>query len=157
MNDDPLRGQVREYIRQNRDRYTVEALRARLVGDGVPAEVVDEVLAETEGSPYLGPPAFSAPPAARRWSPLRIFLVVLGSLVLNLGVGGGVLALGLYTESIVPVLIAPLVVAAEIAAAVVYARRDHSVSLGIALGLVATPVAAAVLPLGFCVYLLSQY
>lgn len=154
--DDELLARVREYIAQNRMIYSVEALRARLIKDGVPPEVVDRVLIEPPQSPYLGPSPAAAPETSRRWSPGKIVGIVAGTVVLNLLLGAGIVSLVVWTELPWFGILAPVVVGAEIAYAVVYSKRNPSVTVGLVLAVVLTPVAVVILLLGACLLLIAS-
>jgi len=149
MYDEALLQQIRDYLRQHGGTYTTAALRERLIRDGVPAGAVDQVLSEPQGSPYLGPPP---PPAATqsRWNAKVFFAVLVLSVVVNLLVAGGALALAIQTNNGASFLVIPAALVAEIAAAVVYARKNTSVTVALVVALALSPVIAGVLLLGAC-------
>ncbi len=164
MDDEALLEQIRAYIRQHRATYTLEALRDRLIRDGAPPEAVGRVLVEmTEGpqpppsSPYLGP-APSPPPPATRWSFKTIFGLIVAVVVANLAGLGLSLWLAFSTElELLFYLVAGGGLVAEVIGVVVFASRNRSVSLGLLLGIVATPLVVGLLLLGTCLYIISQY
>ncbi len=151
--DEELLNRIREYVRQNMGTYTPEALRDRLIRDGAPAEAVDRVISETRGSPYYGPPPVPMPPASPA-RPLRasiVLLVITAGIVVNLAVAAGALFLAIQFNSALPWILCPLAVAAEIAGAIAYGRKSPSVTVGLVVGLVLTPIVAVVLLLGACI------
>ena len=50
MDDEHVLDEIREYVRQNRETYTRDAMRQRLVADGMPAEAVDRIIDEEEAA-----------------------------------------------------------------------------------------------------------
>jgi hypothetical protein len=149
MYDEALLQQIRDYLNQNRGTYTIEALRERLIRDGVPARAVDQVLAEPQPA-YGGPPP-QPPASASRWNAKVFFAVLVLSVVVNLLVGGGALALAIQVNNGAPFLLVPAALVAEIAAAVVYARKNTSVTVALVVALALSPVIAGVLLLGACI------
>ena len=150
MYDEALLQQIRDYLRQNGATYTTAALRERLIRDGVPAGAVDQVLAESQGSPYLGPAPQMAPASRSPWSVKTFFGVLVASVVVNLAVGGGTCLLAAWANNGSPFILAALAIVAEVVAAVVYARKNTSVTVALVVALAMTPVVAFVLLLGAC-------
>jgi hypothetical protein len=157
MYDDVLLERIRDYLRANQATYTLEALRERLVADGAPPDAVDRVIAEMRASPYYGPaPAgASAVVPDSRWNVKKFFAVLAGVTTLNvLGVAGAA-ALSFATESAWAFgAVGLLALAAEIAAAVVYAKKNTTVTVALVVAIVLTPVVVGVLLAGACIAIL---
>lgn len=148
--DDDLYRQIREYLEANRANYTMPALRARLVSDGVPPEAVDRVIAEMSTVPYYG--ATPAPAVDEKpWGVGRFFLVCAASVVVNVGVIVGLFALMIWANSgWIFALGSFLAIAVEVYLAVRYAKQSSAVTAGILVAIVVTPVVVGVLLVGAC-------
>lgn len=137
------------YIRQNRDRYTREALRHQLVAAGNAPEAVDEafrLVESEEGGPRLD--------LRRRAVGITLVAYVLVWLVFGLLIGGGpgiMLILAVYFG--VGLLISLVVLALWTGLKHAHPGRAASV---LAAGL-AIPIAILVGLLGFCVVNLGQF
>ena len=156
MYDERLLNQIREYVRQNRAAYTLDALRARMLRDGVPAEAIDHVLAEQQGSPYLGPAPEAAPGAAPSRFPILVFFGILAlSVFVNIVVliGAGFLSAEV-NNSLAFFLVCGLAAVGEIVAAVAYAKKNPTVTVAIVVALAVTPIVIGALLLGACVVVL---
>jgi hypothetical protein len=153
MHDDVLLEQIRAYIRQYRATYTTDALRARLVADGAPADAVDAVIAELSQTPYYGPTPESATGAPeKKWGYGRFFLVLGVSVLVNVCVIVGAFALAFQFSSGAPIFggLCLIAAAAEVALAVKYAKTNSAVTAGLIVAICLTPVAIGVLLLGVC-------
>jgi hypothetical protein len=168
MPDEALLEEIRAYIRQHRSTYTLEALRDRLIRDGAPPDAVGRVLVEmTEGrqppppppdSPYLGPAPSPPSGSAARWSIKTIFALIVGVVLANLAGLGLTLYLAIESDLFALVWVfAGGALVAEVVGTVYFASRNRSVSLGLLLGIVATPIVVMLLLLGTCLYIISQY
>jgi hypothetical protein len=165
MHDEALLEQIRAYIRQHRSTYTLEALRDRLIRDGAPPDAVGRVMVEmTEGpqpavdSPYLGPAPSPPPSMAKKWSIKTIFAMILAVVIVN--IAGICLTLYIAFSTDLAFLFwvfAIGAIVAEVVAVVKFSSRNRSVSLGLLLGIVATPIVVVLLLLGTCLYIISQY
>lgn len=166
MPDEALLEQIRAYIRQHRTTYTLEALRDRLIRDGAPPDAVGRVLVEmTEGrqppppdSPYLGPAPSPPSGPAPKWSIKTIFALIVAVVLANLAGLGLTFYLAIESDLFFVVWVfAGGALVAEVAGTVYFASRNRSVSLGLLLGIVATPIVVMLLLLGACLYIISQY
>jgi hypothetical protein len=161
MYDEQLLARIREYLRQNQGRFTFEALRQKLIAEGVEPAAIDVAAAQlrSEGQPVYGTPPYGAPlpqPSKRKAHLGRVLLVAAGVVLLNFVVG----ALGFWAilASGIPFLLeilAPLLLAAEIAGAIIYFKKNLNVSVGLMVAIVATPVVAFALLLGACLLLIA--
>ncbi len=159
MHDEQLMERLRQYLEQHRSTYTIEALRKKLIAEGVPADAVDLAISQTFPNAYSLPGA--APPStpARGWSVMTILLLIGGSAIFNAALifGGGALMItnDLWT---IPVLLGGgLVLVGEIVGAIVVSRRNSSVTLGLILGIVATPPLVMLILAGVCFGLILAY
>jgi len=161
MHDEELIARIRSYLEQHRDTYTVDALRAKLVSEGLPPDAVDLAIAQVFPNAYGAPglAAGTAAPARKKWSFLTILGLIAGSAIFNAALvfGGGWLMI-VNDVLVVPVLIVgTMILVAEIVGAVLVSRRNASVTLGLVLGIVATPILVSLVLLGTCIALILAY
>ncbi len=158
MHDPELAERIRAYIEQNRATYTIQALRSRLIADGVPAEAVDAVIAEMSGSAPYGPP-LQTPRTAPRGSTWRLghfLLIVPLGVVANILVLTGAIAIYAYTYSNALFLLVGVgALVGEVLLAVKYAKSNSSVTAGLLVAICMTPVVVGVLLLGACIVLIA--
>ena len=159
MHDDQLIARLRQYLEQNRSAFTIEALRKKLIAEGVPPDAVDLAIAQTFPNAYSGPGV--VPPAAPRagWSVVKILLLIGASAIFNAALifGGGLL---MITNEVwaIPVMVGgALIFVAEVVGAIVVSRRNSSVTLGLLLGIVATPPLVILILAGACFGLILAY
>jgi hypothetical protein len=165
MHDEALLEQIRAYFRQHRATYTLDALRERLIRDGAPPDAVGQVLVEMSGqpqpppgSPYLGPAPTAPATGGTPWSFKTIFGLIVVVTIANLAVLGLSLYLAFATEVVLLFyVVAGAALVAEVVGIVHFASRNRSVSLGLLLGIIATPLVVALLLLGTCLYIISTY
>ena len=162
MYDEQLIARIREYLRQNQGQFTFEALRERLISEGVDPAAIDVAAAQlrSEGRPVYGAPPYGAPlpqPPKRKGSLGRVLLVTAGVVLLNLAVGAlGFWGAALSGSAVLLEILVPLVLAAEIAGAVVYFKKRVDVSIGLMIAIVATPIVVFALLLGACILLIAN-
>jgi hypothetical protein len=161
MYDEQLLARIRAYLRQNQGRYTYEALRRKLISEGVEPAAIDIATAEIgpQAAPVVAAPPYGAPipqPPTRKAGLGRILLVATVVVVLNI-LGGVVGFYGMIeaNNGYVFLAIAGLLFAAEVAGAIVYFRKNQNVSVGLMLAIVATPVVVFALLLGACLLLIA--
>ena len=159
MHDEELIERLRQYLEQNRSTYTIDALRKKLIAEGVPADAVDLAIAQTFPNAYTTPG--NAPPAvtSRGWSVMTILLLIGGSAIFNAALifGGGLLMITNEVWAIPVMLGGGLILIGEIAGAIIVSRRNSSVTLGLILGIVATPPLVMLILAGTCFGLLLYY
>lgn len=159
MHDEQLLERLRQYLEQNRATYTVEAMRKKLIDEGVPADAVDLAIAQSFPNAYAGPGA--APPArpGRGWSVMTILLLIGASSIFNAALifGGGLLMITDEVWAIPVMLGGGLILVGEIVGAVVVSRRNTSVTLGLILGIVATPPLVILILAGACFAMILAY
>jgi hypothetical protein len=154
MYDDELIERLRGYVRENRGTYTTEAMRARLIKDGAPADAVDMVLAEA--APYAPPDAPAADTGARQFPVWPFVGVAALSVAANVAVIFAAVIIALGSESggaVAAVLLLGL--GLEIAAAAAIGRWARMPSRGLLVALTLTPVAVAALTAGACFAMFS--
>lgn len=158
MYDEALLARIRDYIAQNRHAFTLDALRKKLIEEGVPPDAIEVAIAQLYPDPYRGPAPAAAEPAKKAWSVGKVVLTMLGVTLLNLVVA----ALGLFGsfqfENPLPFFLAcGILFAVEVAGAVIFARKNGAVSIGLVLAIVLSPIAAVAILFGMCLIALSNY
>jgi hypothetical protein len=158
MYDEALLAKIRDYISRNRASFTLDALRRKLIEEGVPADAIDVAIAQLYPDPYRGPSPVAQPGTNRSWTVGRVVLTMLGITILNLVVGAASIWAGIALDSGIPFLAGcGGLLVAEIAGAIYFARRNGSLSIGLVLGIVLSPVAAVAILFGLCILVLSNY
>lgn len=159
MHDPQLIERLRQYLEQHRATYTIDALRKKLIAEGVPPEAVDLAIAQTFPNAYAGPGAAPQAASGRGWSVVTILLLIGASAIFNSALifGGGLL---MITNEIwaIPVMIGGgMILIGEIVGAIVISRRNSSVTLGLILGIVATPPLVILILAGVCFAVILSY
>src|SRR6185369_8051265 len=90
-----------------------------------------------------------------RWNAKVFFAVLVLSVVVNLLIAGGSFALCVWADNGAPFLLVPVALVGEIAAAVIYARKNTSVTVALVVALALSPIIAGVLLLGACFVLFA--
>jgi hypothetical protein len=159
MQDDQLLARLRQYLEQNRSAFTIEALRKKLIAEGVPPDAVDLAIAQTFPNAYSGPGVVPAVAPRHGWSVVRILLVIGASAIFNAALifGGGLLMITNEVWAIPVVVGGALIFVAEVVGAIVVSRRNSSVTLGLLLGIVATPPLVILILAGACFGLILAY
>ena len=163
MYDEQLIARIREYLRQNQGQFTFEALRQRLISEGVDPAAIDIAAVElgsdgtpaAYGAPPYGPPV--APQATKfRWG--RMLLVTSGVVVANIVAGCASLYFGgiQMGDGTLFMAVAVLFFVAELGGGIYLFSRNRAVSVGLIVAIVATPVVVFALLLGACILLIAN-
>jgi len=152
MYDDAMLEQIRFYLRQNQSRYTIDALRARLVADGAPADAVERCIAELNASPYYGPaPGVAPTEPGQKWGVGKFFLVLALGVLVNVGVVAAATFASFALETGWAFGgVCLLAAAAEVYVAIVYAKKNSAVTAGLLVAIAVTPVIVVLLLIGVC-------
>ncbi len=155
MNNPAEVERIRSYLEQHRDTYDREALRRKLLNDGLAPQAVDLAFAQVYG---LTIPAAEVPPdpqANRRPFLVTLFGVLLLNFVAGCTFSGIIFTLQAFNPSMF--LLAALI-PLEMAIMAYFWRRNHPVARGFMWALIGSlPVVAMGLLLGFCIGIVSSY
>lgn len=159
MHDEQLNERLRQYLEQHRSTYTVDALRKKLIAEGVAPDAVDLAIAQTFPNAYAGPGTAPEAPVSRGWSVLTILLIIGVSAIFNAALifGGGLLMISNDVWTIPVILGGAMIFAGEIIGAVVVSKRNSNVTLGLILGIVATPPLIILILAGTCFAIILAY
>ncbi len=158
MYDDALLARIRDYIAQNRASFTLDALRRKLIEDGVPPDAIDIAIAQLYPDPYRGPAAAAEAKPSTGWTIGRVLLTMLGVTLVNLAIAAVGMFASFQLENGVPFLVVcGTLLAAEITGAIYFARRNGAVSIGLVLAIVASPIAAIAILFGICIIAITTY
>ncbi len=159
MHDPELIARLRRYLEEHKSTYTIDALRKKLIAEGVAPDAVDLAISQSFPNAYAGPAGTPPAPPRRGWSVLTILLVIGASAIFNAGLifGGGLLMI-VEDAWTFPVLFGGLtILVAEITGAVLFSKRNSAVTLGLILGIVATPPLVILVLAGTCFAIVMAY
>ena len=153
MNDDEHLDAIREYVRDNRETFTREAMRERLIRDGATPEAIDLVLDEEQAA---AAERAAVPPApvddeARsraRWTMVAVAAASLFGYLLILGAAVISAVAGASAGAFFAIFVAGI--ALEVFIALQFARRGGVTDRKLVTAIALTPVAVAALLSGAC-------
>ncbi len=153
MEDEDLLDRIRVYVRANRTTFTTEAMRKRLLKDGVPSEAIDRVFAENAAEPRVQPDEEEKPSISTEdlvYVVLGVFAVSCIAIVLNT-VAAAALTAGGWPELVI-VYSAGLVVMFMAAVSYVRSRGVRNVRIVIAIALIPLVIGGALMGACFAIF-----